>query len=213
MGKQQSCFSLFHAVSKEELAILSQNLCSVPNPTETAFASICKHGGGESSISGTSSTKITENEASMAELQNMLCRSMCHGSNIQYVGITAQILCDTQTNRHGECFGRKKGSSNPKAALQQTRLCVWRLWNVRKLQLWGTTTHFLQKPQAGGNGTCEDGEIFHSWNRTSEKRAIQETRSYIKRKQNPRCVTRRRTCENNVQHWGWYKLACSWEDW
>ena len=40
MGKQQSCFSLFHAVSKEELAILSQNLCSVPNPTETAFASM-----------------------------------------------------------------------------------------------------------------------------------------------------------------------------
>ena len=36
VGKQESCFSLFHTVSKEELAILVQNLCACPNPAHTA---------------------------------------------------------------------------------------------------------------------------------------------------------------------------------
>ena len=40
MGKQETCFKLFHSVSKEELAVLSQNLCTVPNPAESAFGSM-----------------------------------------------------------------------------------------------------------------------------------------------------------------------------
>ena len=37
MGKLESCFSLFHTVSKEELAVLAQNLCAIQNPADTPF--------------------------------------------------------------------------------------------------------------------------------------------------------------------------------
>ena len=40
MGKSESCFSLFHKVSQEELTVLLQSLCAVANPAETAFGSM-----------------------------------------------------------------------------------------------------------------------------------------------------------------------------
>ena len=40
MGRQESCFSLFHTVSKEDLAMLCQNLCACANPAQTAVGSM-----------------------------------------------------------------------------------------------------------------------------------------------------------------------------
>ena len=75
MGKDTSCFALFHSVSKDELALLSQNLCGFNDPNKTQFAHMVDSTAGITLLNSQKLLKgnIFGKEENVALMKGVLC--------------------------------------------------------------------------------------------------------------------------------------------
>ena len=100
MGKDTSCFALFHSVSKDELALLSQNLCGFNDPNKTQFAHM---------VDSTAGITLLNSQKALKRKHIWQGRKCCTHEGcvmlqVQYARIETSVLQWAQNCWYGECF-------------------------------------------------------------------------------------------------------------